>query len=559
MKKRKIEVFVILLIICALLIPQFIFAGGENEAPTTVEITGDDVGPTNSNQLSDLRVRQAIAYAIDMDTVAEILFEGMVVVADARIPNGPWKAPGLEKFSYDPDKARALLKAANWDESRVLDVVYYYADQQTVDLMTAVQAYLADVGIKMTFRKLEGDVSAQYLTAPADPVNGPSAINYDLAYGAIAALALQDYYNDHAAGYTAWTPANPELTALINGVNGTADVAQLKKAFNKIQKYENDNVLSIPLYYQQMYTFESQRLNRNGGQYGNPQYNYDWDILNWTVSPNKEGVRELITNSGPIEYIYTPWKVPGLHMSSRVLFDHLISCDGALTPTGGKMAKDYKLSSDGMTLTVTLKDGLTWHDGSPVTADDIKFSVELAYRVPGTNAVIYNSFNSLKGAKTFKKGNVDHIEGLSVNGNTITFSFESLDPNILLTLSQFAILPEKYLGDIDPMKITQSPFWQNPIGSGPFKVKEIKMNNYLVMVPFENYHGGVAKIDQILCYPSDENDANIIKNAAAGRLDYAFSKNTAEVKAVMEMSNMVVTPIDIPYTRMIKINQFPKP
>ena len=117
-------------------------------------------GPTNSNPLSDVRVRQAIAYAIDMDTIAETLLEGKAIVADSQTPNGAWKTEGLNPYSYDPEKAKELLAAANWDPNYTLDVVFYYGDQLTVDLMTAIQAYLDAVGIKMTFRKLEGDLAA---------------------------------------------------------------------------------------------------------------------------------------------------------------------------------------------------------------------------------------------------------------------------------------------------------------------------------------------------------------------------------------------------------------
>jgi len=120
------------------------------------------------NQLSDERVRQAIAYAIDMDTIVETLLEGKALVADSMIPNGDFKAEGLNAYTYDPDKARALLEEAGWDDSQVLDVVYYYGDQLTVDLMVALQAYLADVGVQMTYRKIEGDVAGQLNTVPED-------------------------------------------------------------------------------------------------------------------------------------------------------------------------------------------------------------------------------------------------------------------------------------------------------------------------------------------------------------------------------------------------------
>ena len=90
-----------------------------------------------------------------------IELESKAIVADSHIPNGPFKVAGLPKYSYDPDKARQLLKEANFDSSVEFDMVYYYSDQLTVDLMTAIQAYLADVGVKMNFRQLQGDINAQ--------------------------------------------------------------------------------------------------------------------------------------------------------------------------------------------------------------------------------------------------------------------------------------------------------------------------------------------------------------------------------------------------------------
>ena len=84
------------------------------------------------------------------------------------------------------------------------------------------------------------------------------------------------------------------------------------------------------------------------------------------------------------------------------------------------------------------------------------------------------------------------------------------------------------------------------------------MNDYTVLVPFEDYHGGVAKIDEMILYPSGENDGNLIPNAAAGKLDYGFTKSVGDVKALEEMEHMRLTPVDIPYTRSLFVNKFPK-
>ncbi|HET8728585.1 MAG TPA: ABC transporter substrate-binding protein, partial [Alphaproteobacteria bacterium] len=254
-----------------------------NEALAAVDVPD---GPTNSNQLSDVRVRRAIAHAIDKKTIVETLLDGKAIVADGLLPNGPMKSKTLDPYAYDPDKARALLKEAGWDSSRVLDCVYYYADQATADLMAALQAYLGDVGIKMQYRLLTGDTATALNAVPADPVNGPSAIKWDLGYGARAALALQEYYNGYRTGLSAHTPGDPKFDALIDAINASADPAKQKAAFQAIQDYENAYEHTVPLYYQQLFTYESNKLNRNGHEYGNEQYNYDWGITDWTIEPD---------------------------------------------------------------------------------------------------------------------------------------------------------------------------------------------------------------------------------------------------------------------------------
>ena len=514
--------------------------------------------PENSNPLSNKKVRQAIAYAIDMDTIQETLLEGKAIVADSHIPNGPFKVAGLPKYAYDPDKARQLLREANFDSSVEFDMVYYYSDQLTVDLMTAIQAYLADVGVKMNFRQLQGDINAQLWTAPKDPRSGPSVVKWDMGYGAHGPLALQEYFSRYKTGELSISPASSKLDQMIDTLVVTAEINEQKKIFFEIEKYMQEELVTLPLYYQQAFIYESNKLNRNGGIYGNPQYNYDWDITKWTVEPDASGKMVMNTNTGPVEFFEHPWFNPGLYITNKVLFDRLITCDGGLAPTRPKMAKYYKLSKDAKTLTFELKSGLKWHDSSPITADEIKWNIELALKVPNIMPIFKTTFRSLEGAEKFVNGSATSVSGIEVNGNKITLSFEKVDPNVLLTFSQWSPLPRKQLEDVDPTKFQQNPFWQNPIGSGPYKVQDVKMNDYLVMVPYENYHEGIARIDEIVAYPSKDNDANLVKNASARKLDYGFTKNVADVKALEEMEHMRVQPADIPYTRMIWFNKYPK-
>jgi peptide/nickel transport system substrate-binding protein len=510
----------------------------------------------NSEALSDPRVRQAIAYAIDMDTIVETLLEGKAIAADSMLPNGPHKPSGLNPYSYNPEKARELLAAAKWDSSRELDMVFYYGDQLTVDLMAALQAYLGDVGVKMTYRKLEGDVGAQLTTRPTNPVDGVSNIDWDLGYGAAAATALQEYYNPYKTGGTSHTPSDPNLDRMIDAINASADPNEQRPAYFELQEYWNSKLDALPLYYQQLFIYESKKLNRNGHGYGNEQYNYDTGIVDWTMEPDANGKQVMYTNTAPPQFFELPWANLGIWITSKVVFDKLLSADGSLSVNGGQLAESYSVAADGLSASFTLQDGLTWHDGSALTVDDVAWSIKTALRVPNIHAVVANTFTSIKGGQAYRDGDADDVSGISTDGNTITLTMSKLDPNMLLTFTQFAILPQAHLGDEDPLQLQQSSFWQYPIGSGPFRIEEVKMNDFVRYVPFENYHGGVAKIDEIVATPSLDGDGNLLKNAGAGKMDYGFTKNVADVAALEAMDHMRVIPADIPYTRMIWFNKF---
>ncbi len=545
-----------LLAVCVLF--TFFQSCGQQNVKGKAEVKVEGV---NSNPLSDYRVRQAIDYAIDMDTIVETLLEGKAIVANSMVPNGPWKAPGLNDYKYNPEKAKELLKEAGWDSNYTLDVVFYYGDQLTVDIMTAIQAYLGAVGIKMDFRKLEGDLGEQLWTKPEDPVNGPSYVKWDMAYAGSAALAMHEYYGKLPTGGpgNSHTPGNEELDKLIAATKASADVKKQQEAFFALEKYVNKYLPVIPLYYQQVFIYESKRMSRNGGEYGNAQYNYDWNILNWTVPADDSGKHVLYTNTAPVEFFEHPWFNPGFLMTNKVVFDRLVLADGSLMPSRGQLASSYDMSPDGMSITFTLNDGITWHDGSDLTPEDIKWSVEYALKVPAIHSVFSTTFKSLKGAQDFIDGKTEGISGIVIDGNKITFNFEKLDPNMMLTFTQFPPLPKKYFEGSDPLQFQQNSFWQKPVGSGPFKLDKVQMNDYTVAVPYEGYYGGKAKLDEIVMYPSGESDANVIKNASSGKLDYGYTKSVADVIALEGMEHMRVTPVDIPYTRLFYVNKFPKP
>lgn len=266
----------------------------------------------------------------------------------------------------------------------------------------------------------------------------------------------------------------------------------------------------------------------------------------------------LYSNGGPEEFFETPWLNPGTYFYNKVLFDHLLVADESLAPKEGQLAESYEMSEDGMTLTFNLRNDIYWHDGEPITAEDIKWSIEYSLKTTVLNSVFAGTFKALEGADAYLDGSADEISGIAIDGNKVVLTFAAIAPDALLTFTQFAPLPKKHLESVDPVTLQQAPFWQSPIGSGPFKVKEVQMNNYTILEGFDKYWDGTPSFTVHLNPSAGDSDANLVTNAKAGKLDYAYTKNIADVKALEGTPGITIDTVDVRYTRLFYLNKFPK-
>lgn len=278
------------------------------------------------------------------------------------------------------------------------------------------------------------------------------------------------------------------------------------------------------------------------------------------AAPVAEGADSnvLYSNGGPEEFFETPWLNPGSFFYNKVLFDHLIVADSSLAPKEGQLAESYDLSEDGKTLTFTMRDGICWHDGEPITPEDVKWSIEYSLKTTVLNSVFIATFKAIDGTDAYLEGAADEISGIVIDGNKVTLNFASIAPDALLTFTQFAPLPRKHLESVDPVTLQQAAFWQNPIGSGPFKVKEVQMNNYTILEGFDKYWNGVPDFTIHLNPSAGDSDKNLVTNAKAGKLDYAYTKNIADVKALEGTPGITIDTVDVRYTRLFYLNKFPK-
>ncbi len=199
--------------------------------------------------MKELKVRQALNYAIDREALVKATMSGAGEPAYMNLPSSHWAYDEevANLYSYDPDKARALLAEAGYPDGVELDM-RGYSDQGSVQRQEVILSMLADVGIKGRFRtgtiaeasaayfgeKKEGDLLSSAWTGRPDPT-----LSYTLMY------SEDSYFN---AGRVA--PPEGLMEALVAS-RSTNDIEERKKALSTVQRIVMENALVVPLAFRQ--------------------------------------------------------------------------------------------------------------------------------------------------------------------------------------------------------------------------------------------------------------------------------------------------------------------
>jgi peptide/nickel transport system substrate-binding protein len=147
------------------------------------------------------------------------------------------------------------------------------------------------------------------------------------------------------------------------------------------------------------------------------------------------------------------------------------------TPEGkleNDLAENISIENNGLKYVVTLRKDATFHDGEPVTADDIIFTIQKI-----TDPLI----------KSPQRGNWDGIEIEKIDEYTLVFNLKKAYAPFMENLT-VGILPRHIWKNVSDDEFAFSQFNTFPIGSGPFMVSKVERNsggipNYYVLKPFE--------------------------------------------------------------------------
>ena len=195
----------------------------------------------------DRRVRQAFYYAIDRDAIIATLYGGAAQKVNSIFHNPLYNPPDLNPYPYDPDRARRLLREAGWDPAKVgtLELLTYYTDPLSRDVMAAIQAYLAEVGIHIVPRVV--DVP----TYNATFYRGDFTLSYKgLANGPDPDAVRPAYHSTltYPAGVNAAAINNPALDEALDKGRTTFNAMDRQAWYQKVARIQNEEALDVYLW-----------------------------------------------------------------------------------------------------------------------------------------------------------------------------------------------------------------------------------------------------------------------------------------------------------------------
>lgn len=215
------------------------------------------------------------------------------------------------------------------------------------------------------------------------------------------------------------------------------------------------------------------------------------------------------------------------------VFDYLVmrSADGDFEPA---LAAEWEISGE-TTWTFHLRDDVQWHDGSPFTAADVKYSIErVAFDTSLTSQQVY-----------------EHITEVEIiDDYTIDVHTEYPDPILLHRLSSLgaAIVPSAYIEEHG-----WQAFDDAPIGTGPYKVEEWRRDDRLILTAFADHFRGRPAYDRVVHRVIPE-DSTRVNELIAGGIDIAEGVPPLEVERVNNSSRAQILPQPSPRVMMLIMN-----
>jgi peptide/nickel transport system substrate-binding protein len=247
----------------ALLVPLF-----QAKGPLRVS-TAPGIGTTylgtnlRHGVLRDVRVRRALAHAIDRDSLVRYKLGGRARLARGFVPPGHWAySAGVASYAYDPQKARALLAEAGFDaRHRLALTLRTGSDRFIVSIARAMAAMLAEVNVDLEVRPSETATLLADLTAGRFEVTflqlpelfEPHVLSWFFASDRIPQKGVRE-------GGNRWAFRNAEFDGALETGRARLERSARIAAYHRAQALMAEELPAIPLWHEDVVAVSSARL-----------------------------------------------------------------------------------------------------------------------------------------------------------------------------------------------------------------------------------------------------------------------------------------------------------
>ena len=178
------------------------------------------------------------------------------------------------------------------------------------------------------------------------------------------------------------------------------------------------------------------------------------------------------------------------HFYVSSIYSGLVRLDEALSVTPN-LAESWQVDESGTVYTFTLRDGITFHDGKPITAADFKYSIERATdpELHSDTALLYLS--DIVGALAKMDGEADEVSGFEVvDDRTLRITIDSPKEYFLAKLAY----PTSFVVDSASVGTLGEEWWMDADvnGSGPYQMLRWYADEAIILKRFDGYHQPVA-------------------------------------------------------------------
>ncbi len=187
--------------------------------------------------------------------------------------------------------------------------------------------------------------------------------------------------------------------------------------------------------------------------------------------------------------------VPATTLSAgdKRVFSGLVSFDPSLKLTPD-LAESWDVSADGTVYTFHLRQNAKFHNGRPVTAQDVVYSWERAASPALASDTVLTYLGDIVGVRAVKEGKADHISGLKIiDDHTLQVTIDAPKPYFILKLT----FPTAFI--VDKANVESGADWyRTPNGTGPYKLIEWKRFERQVYQANQDFYLGAPSIPYIV-------------------------------------------------------------